>query len=294
MKFPSGVLRFAVGCALFGAVFTAAGFLMGGRLTAVHVYWDNGPRVRYEEWDGQSRAPEVSASEAAPQAGTGPVGEETVVEDKGRHGGAVPTGDVRRLEVNAGACEVTVTVGDDWGVWYDGDLRVTSDFDDDGEWEIETPAVKNLAMGDMGSLTIQVPRDTVLAELDLTIGAGKLYAEGLVCEEGNFSVGAGTMTLENVSCLSESDWETGAGALCVRGGQLRGEVSIECGMGSVEMDIDRPKSYDYSVDCGMGSVTVDGSKYAGIAAERNFTGRSADALFEIDCGMGSVEIRFTD
>lgn len=316
MRHGRVLMRLAAVCAVLGITLSVAGFCMGGRLTNIHVYWDHGgPRVEYREMGTDAASISVPSVEQIPDVFDVPdvpdvedpddilediIDEGAQATENNSGGRAIPTGEVRKLTVEckgagggSSAPTVEITTGDGWSVVGDSSIVFTSEADDeDGEWTITAKQKGKLYSG--GILQITVPSDYPLEELDLTVGACSLYAEGLECNKADITVGAGSITLSDFTCRKESDWEIGAGSLYIDNGILRGTVEIECGMGSVNMGLDRPISVGYDIETGMGSVTIDGSEYSGMAVAKSSGPKAKDAAlyFDIECGMGSVDISF--
>lgn len=301
MRHGGMLMRLAGVCAVLGITLSVAGFCLGGRLTSMRVYWDHGgPRVEYRDMstasaEASSIPPDEQAAYDYGDASADSEAVEQLAEDEPGNYVSAP-GEVQKLKVEC-AANVTIMTGDEWGVWREGDLPFTHKYDaNDREWKIEAKAKRRAAEYAGEMLYITVPSDCVLEELDIEVGAGTLYVESITCGVADIQVGAGEAVMSGFSCANGSDWEVGAGTITADDSRLTGKVDIECGMGSVTLNLDRPENYGYEVESAMGSVTIDGEQHSGIAVSHSGGTRreSAGTYFDVECGMGSVEIFFND
>ena len=118
-----------------------------------------------------------------------------------------------------------------------------------------------------------------------------LKADGLACRTADLEVGAGEMTVKNLTCTQESSLDVGMGKLTIDGGSLDGKNEVSCGMGVAEVAVSRPADYGYALESGMGSVTIDDYSHSGMGVELEVN-RSAATFYDIECGMGEVTITF--
>lgn len=288
--------------AVFGVAFCLAGVLRGGHPMSIAVHWQNGlPHISYftddSGWrlvagDPDSRPTDHGSSlpaEAppAPEAPAAPEAPSIEYADGDRE---VPGQTVRALDVDVGAAKVVLQPGEDWSLQVKGLQNYSAEVDD-GVWEISCNEMTVFGTQD-SCLTITFPRDAVLDELDLDIGAGGATVEGLRCQEMDITVAAGGAELRDVVVYGECQLEADVGGITLQG-DLQGGADIECGMGGVKCVLVRPRDYGYTVDCGMGGVTIDGVDHGGLAADATVNA-AAPVQYDIDCGMGGVEIKFVD
>ena len=276
------LMKAAAACAVFGAVFCILGFMLGGKPTGVQLSWENGrPRVEYKS----AGLDELLVGEA-PLFSAGRGGENTSGKEQSAQGGSVTfTEELHSMDIELGGVQLYLKTGDSWNVTVEntkkyrayaeaGVLHVSC-FEDD---LLETAAV----------FTVTYPKDALLREVDIQLGAGSLEAESFVCSELELEVGAGDAVLQNVEVDRSCEITVGIGSVELNG-SLLGETGIECGMGNVSCRLYGVEDYDYEVDCGMGSVRLDDREYSGIAVEDSRR-TGAAVRYEIECGMGSVEI----
>lgn len=204
--------------------------------------------------------------------------------------GSVPTGSVRELEIDISTAEVVIQPGDAYDLQVSGSPRYESRVSG-GVWTIKTTGDWQLRNWENVKFFITVPRDTVFDEVELSIGAGTLKADGLACRTADLEVGAGEMTVKNLTCTQESSLDVGMGKLTIDGGSLDGKNEVSCGMGVAEVAVSRPADYGYALESGMGSVTIDDYSHSGMGVELEVN-RSAATFYDIECGMGEVTITF--
>ncbi len=216
-----------------------------------------------------SSAASSSAASSAPASSSAPAASS-----------AAPIYKYHSLEVDAGACSVVIQPGDDFAV--SSNIQNYSVKNDDGKLEVESPHLVS------GEITITVPRDLTLRDLEVSIGAGTLTVTDVSCEKGDFEVSAGEMTLENVTITRESSFEVGMGTLAFSV-SLTGKTDIECGMGTVALNATRPADFGYEIEVGGGTVTLDGQTYTTLHGKYT-ENRGAATFFEIECGMGTVTV----
>lgn len=130
-------------------------------------------------------------------------------------------------------------------------------------------------------------------EVSLNLGAGKIQTERLEAEELTLNVGAGEYKLEGVSVTEDMSLKLGMGNAEING-EIKGNMSVDCGMGSVDMRLAGSEDdHAYDVDCNMGNVEVGRKKLTGFSGSREWnSGR--DSVYEIECSMGNVTISFEE
>lgn len=130
-------------------------------------------------------------------------------------------------------------------------------------------------------------------EMSLNLGAGKIKTERLEAEELTLDGGAGEYKLKGISVTEDMNLKLGMGNAEIDG-EITGDLSVDCGMGSVTMRLAGSEDdHAYDVDCNMGNVAVGNKKIGGFTGSREWnSGR--ESVFEIECSMGNVTISFED
>jgi len=126
---------------------------------------------------------------------------------------------------------------------------------------------------DTPAIYVYLPQDIEFEEVDISVGAGELIAEGgLLARELNVEVGAGRVVIEKADFIEEA--------------------SIRCGAGEVILTlIGAKEDYDFRLTYGIGRIVVGDSSHAGLGGNI-ILDHGQDRPLTIDYGVGSVEVHF--
>lgn len=130
-------------------------------------------------------------------------------------------------------------------------------------------------------------------EISLNLGAGKIRTQMLEAEELTLDGGAGEYKLEGLSVTEDMNLTLGMGNAGIEG-EITGNLSVDCGMGSVDMRLAGSEDdHAYDVECNMGNVKVGNKSIGGLSGSREWnSGR--ESVFEIECSMGNITISFEE
>lgn len=154
-----------------------------------------------------------------------------------------------------------------------------------------------------GTIVVYIPRDKVLKEVDVDLGAGKVTLDGissakLELEQGAGAVfintsrfdkakidgGAGKLEVMN-STLQNLDLEVGVGKTSISG-YLLGNSKIEGGVGSLDLNLyGSREDYTIKTEEGLGSIVIDGEKISGLTG-------SGPNYVSVEGALGSVSVSF--
>lgn len=127
-------------------------------------------------------------------------------------------------------------------------------------------------------------------ELSVEVGAGELRGTGIQADQAYIQVGAGMVDLKDC-VLEDTEYEVGLGSLCYQG-RLSGNTDVSCNMGSVEMQLDgQEEDYNYRIECAMGSVNIGDRHFSGMSGNKRLD-NGADSMMNIDCAMGNITVQF--
>lgn len=144
----------------------------------------------------------------------------------------------------------------------------------------------------IGKIYVDIPKDLMLEEADIDVGAGTLYIEDISARELNVDVGAGEVSVDNFYA-GEADFDCGAGSITASGDVER-ELGMDCMTGEIIFTITgKEEDYNYDIECGVGEVICGEYSFSGLAREQTIDNR-ADKEIHIDCGIGSIEVEFED
>ncbi len=145
------------------------------------------------------------------------------------------------------------------------------------------------------------------SKIELEVGAGALEIEELAADELFAEVGAGKMLLNQMEISGESNFSVGMGHFEGEG-TLGGDVNGECAMGSLALVLDGDVSdYDYDMECAAGTIYLDGKKYSGLALEQEIhhspehhdekdaydaEHHASGKRMDLECSMGEIRVEF--
>ena len=143
--------------------------------------------------------------------------------------------------------------------------------------------------GSYGKITLYLPRH-MMEEIDISCGAGELYAESLQAKELSIDIGAGEGTINNFNATNV-DINCGAGQITLNG-CFEQDMEVECGIGEVQVSLDKAENYyNYDLECGIGEIRLGESIYSGISSERQID-NNAYREIRVECGIGEVRVDF--
>lgn len=175
---------------------------------------------------------------------------------------------------------------------------------------IETSGI-NIGKEKANKITLTIPKDAELREIELTLGAGtctgdKLWADVISVEVGagnldidelkakkimELSVGAGNIEVDKIEA-GQLELECEAGRCYVKKVATKDDIDLSCDAGYVYMELQAAEeSYNYDLSCSMGSLKVAGQQHSGIDFSKE-TDHGADRELTAECNVGAIEIEF--
>ncbi|MBR5800294.1 MAG: DUF4097 family beta strand repeat protein [Lachnospiraceae bacterium] len=165
--------------------------------------------------------------------------------------------------------------------------------------------------GIVTEVTIKVPKDFNLNEVDAKVGAGIMNLDDLQVAEMEAEVAAGELVVKRVAA-GEIAVDIGAGKAtvkdavvkdldvnvsmgeCVFEGKVEGDLEAECAMGNIELVIDgKEDAYNYDVNCSAGNVTIGDYNYTALGASKEID-NGAEKNMQVKCSMGQIMIEFEE
>lgn len=158
-----------------------------------------------------------------------------------------------------------------------------------------------------GSITVYVPYDVKLNELEIDNGAGEISIEGIRSYKLNVEQGAGRLEINDsqfdntdidggagevkvtLSTLNNLDMDSGVGKIVMEA-LITGNSKIDCGVGELDITL-LGKDSDYRIlaQKGIGSI-----KIAGVNQSNDSVYGSGTNRLELDGGVGSINIDFKE
>lgn len=159
-----------------------------------------------------------------------------------------------------------------------------------------------------GTITITLPESFTAESCYIDSGTGRLTIENLQAEDLHIDAGTGSIEGKNVSAgfvylscgtgsmelndvdFAGADIDSGTGSIYISG-SLKGDTTIDCDVGSLDMDLTEPKdSYYLDIEKGLGSININGSSYSGVSSLND----GAPNYLSIYGGVGSINIDFAN
>lgn len=214
--------------------------------------------------------------------------------------------DYTGLEMEIGACKLTIREGDSFGVESNlEELEVTEENgtlvlkDDSKSWfSIHSTMV--------GEVVLTIPKEHVFESIDIETGAGELDVDVLSAEKLSLSLGAGEVNIGALNASKSATIDGGVGDIVIRGGQmnnldydmgvgeleftgkLTGNSELSCGVGDATVTLlGEKEEYQVSVSKGVGDASIDGEK----AVDNKDYGDGANRV-EVSGGVGDFELTF--
>lgn len=215
------------------------------------------------------------------------------------------SGDFSDLDIEISAAVLKVSVGDTFSIKSnikklevyvkDGRLNVKEDFKPQIFGQNYTDAV----------LEIAFPRDFTFGSVEIETGAGVVEIERLSASELTMALGAGKVTIKELTASASVDIDGGAGELNILGGTLKdldfdmgvgefnlrskllGSCDLDMGVGEANLTlIGTPDDYKIDFSTGLGSV-----RYNGDDVENGQIIGNGDTKIDIDGGVGAVNVK---
>lgn len=165
---------------------------------------------------------------------------------------------------------------------------------------------RNKADYSNAQLTIYVPKDITLADIDITTGAGKFTAGSLSASSLSLELGAGQAVIDNLTVNNHANIEGGAGEISILGGSIKnldlemgvgalnlkasllGENELDLGVGEVNITLlGGRNSYTFELNKAIGDLRFDGESLS----SSRVIGNGA-SIVEVNGGIGRIDISF--
>lgn len=232
--------------------------------------------------------------------------------------------DIENIDFDISYGEVDIVEGETFSI--DADNLPENDFESyvsDGTWYIRDNDDNDFnlfgfraSFGQMirwdndyiPKITITLPAGFVAQDFSLSVAAGDIEADSINAVNGDFSVDAGKIVIDGLNISGESQYEVDAGNMVLNDVVIH-NVTIDCGVGSVEIDgiitgdnminsdvgkvelnIDGDnRDYSYDISADIGSIEIDGDRYHNLNKKiNNETGNN----LTLDCGIGKITVDF--
>lgn len=157
---------------------------------------------------------------------------------------------------------------------------------------------------EQGKLIINVPTNIVLEKLEIEGGIGEIKLDSLTINDLNLDLGAGKVSINNLTVLNNTVIEGGASEVTLNASSLNnldldmgigafylttrvlGNSKINHGVGSLNLNlIGRKEDYQISIDKGLGTTTINGKN----VPDETIIGTGPNRI-AISGGVGNINI----
>ncbi len=194
--------------------------------------------------------------------------------------------DIGEIEIELGAADCEILTGDSFAVESNSSALEVKE--GNGRLEITDSAI---SLNGAVRLKLYIPSDVQIRKIDISTGAGDIYAERLVCSSLNLECGAGDVEIAEAVATVKADIDGGVGKITVGGGSLN-DLDLDMGIGSLEMT-NRLKGV-CDLDFGIGDADIT---LIGTAEDYALNYGAVDGLktrVNIDKGIGTVNIDYAE
>lgn len=144
---------------------------------------------------------------------------------------------------------------------------------------------------DLGAGVTDLSQLANVDELHVTVGAGKLTMNGVMCTELEATVGAGELIAKDIAVTNKAEFQVDAGHIGASG-EILGDVDVECALGAVELVLkDEEEAFNYEIECAAGNVQIGNRAFTAVAADKRIQNDAIKDM-KLECSLGSIEIYF--
>lgn len=180
---------------------------------------------------------------------------------------------------------------------YDGNvIRVETDGDSDIlriKQEGDELKLKSLTKTHDCEIYVWYPETLEFEEMELEVGAGAVYLEDkLTAWELDIEVGAGELIADGELITEKANLDVGTGSAIISKMDAS-KLEAECGVGTIEVLLTGAENeYSYEAECGIGSISVGNEVYEGLSKSVKVDRPDAKKELQLECGLGEVTVLF--
>lgn len=214
--------------------------------------------------------------------------------------------DVHSIDIDVHYSDILIESGDDFRVDATNVSRYFSSSEKNGTLKIKEKRNWFWMGNSFGRIVVTIPTDTILRNLEIDSGAGKIEIDKIVADQLEISQGAGVLKINegdflktnidggagkidiDSSMLNNLDLDAGVGNIDIEA-MLTGNSDIDSGVGEINLKLLGTKEdYRIHVEKGVGSIQIDGENYS-----KDASFGSGNNRIEIDGGVGSITVDFS-
>lgn len=172
----------------------------------------------------------------------------------------------------------------------------------------------NFPNRDVPLITISIPGNLILDQIDCDIAAGEMLMEKVPvsCREMNVEIGAGKWKATQLSVFDKLNADAGAGkmklsrtkvgslyldcgaAKCSYEGRIEKDMKVNCGVGTCKFQLENAESdFDFDISCALGSIHINDRKINAFGSEKHCGKGTAHGKGILECGVGKIILETT-
>lgn len=169
----------------------------------------------------------------------------------------------------------------------------------------ERPDIWFLGESYNGNIIIYIPEDMKQTnEVNIKVAAGNISIQKLDTKEFNLDLGAGEITINDLTVSNSAKINGGAGAININSGKIKnldldlgvgetniraditGSNRIDAGIGGINLNLPlKEQDYRMDIDKGLGEIKLNGKSIS-----RDTSVGQGDTYLKIDGGIGTINI----
>ncbi len=192
-------------------------------------------------------------------------------------------------------------IGSEVKIFSNRDKTCWSQYEENGELELQEYTGWDRKDGPELLFTVQVPKDYRFTEVrlksvhsnrfsDKESSGPAMKAQALSADELDIEVQAGAVKI-NRGTVETLSIESSAGAVEFSG-TTSGDIEAVCRVGAIKLELDGKKEdYNYDVQCKMGAIKI-GEEGSAALKGRKQTDNGADKNMDLECNTGTIQVEF--
>lgn len=193
--------------------------------------------------------------------------------------------DIGEIEIELGATDFEIVTGDSFAVESNSSRIKVNDLNGRLIIEDGTHNPKSSV-----KVKLYIPADAHIRKIDISAGAGDIYAESLVCSSLSLECGAGNVEIGEAVATVKSDIEGGIGEITIGSGSLN-DLDLEMGVGNLDLTSCLKGDCDLEFGVGDADITLIGSP-EDYMINYGYDASGIKTSVNIEKGIGTVKIDY--
>ena len=195
------------------------------------------------------------------------------------------------LKISCGLMQINVDEGDKLSVDFDGDSRLKPVVKmSGGTLVIEQDEDVNAslsALKDESFLTITIPKDNELRELELDLGMGDVKLDNIMAKKVDIDAAMGNVKGDDIEA-EDIDIDAAMGNVEFYDVAFK-NLDANASMGNITVESVRDlSSYNIDADASLGNINIGGEKVSGNGEYHRKASSERVGSIDVDCDMGNI------